>query len=117
MRKGKITKRPIVLDQGIDTSTPTGRLVFHVIGAVAEFERDLIRERTRAGMASARRKGSRIGRPRAHVSVGRARALLAQGWSQTAVARELGVPRSTLARALERVSPEDPASARPTAVQ
>jgi DNA invertase Pin-like site-specific DNA recombinase len=93
-------------DPGLDTSSPHGRLIFSVMGAVAEFERDLIRERTRAGMASARRRGSRVGRPRAHVPVGEARTLLAQGWTQTAVARELGVSRATLARALKRVSPE-----------
>lgn len=53
----------VVLDQGIDTSTPAGRLLFHVIGAIAEFETDLIRERTVAGVEAARRRGKRIGRP------------------------------------------------------
>ncbi len=47
----------LVLDQSIDTGTPSGRLLFHVLGAIAEFERDLIRERTRAGLAAARRRG------------------------------------------------------------
>jgi DNA invertase Pin-like site-specific DNA recombinase len=47
----------IVVDQGIDTSTPSGRLLFNVLGSIAEFERDLIRERTRAGLKAARKRG------------------------------------------------------------
>ena len=47
----------IVLDQAIDTTTPSGRLLFNVLGSIAEFERDLIRERTVAGLETARRKG------------------------------------------------------------
>lgn len=53
----------VVLDQAIDTSTPTGRLLFHVLGSVAEFERSLIQERIRAGLEAARRRGQRLGRP------------------------------------------------------
>lgn len=53
------------LQENIDTTTSGGRLVFHVFGALAEFERDLIRERTRAGLASARARGRMGGRPRA----------------------------------------------------
>ena len=71
------------------------------MGAVAEFERDLIRERTRAGMASARRRGSRIGRPRVHVPTAKARQLLAQGLSQREVAGRLELSRSTLRKALD----------------
>ena len=48
-------------DPGLDTTAPMGRLIFHVMGAVAEFERDLIRERTIAGVAAARRRGKRLG--------------------------------------------------------
>jgi DNA invertase Pin-like site-specific DNA recombinase len=51
------------LQESIDTTTPGGKLVFHVFGALAEFERDLIRERTRAGLAAARARGRRGGRP------------------------------------------------------
>jgi DNA invertase Pin-like site-specific DNA recombinase len=51
----------VVLDQAIDTTTSSGRLTFHVIGAIAEFERDLIRERTRDGLAAAlARRGGRL---------------------------------------------------------
>lgn len=53
----------IVLDQGLDTTTPAGRLLFHMIGAIAEFEADLIRERTLDGLAAARRRGAKLGRP------------------------------------------------------
>ena len=52
-----------MLDQAIDTSTPTGRLLFHVLGSVAEFERSLIQERIRAGLEAARHRGQRLGRP------------------------------------------------------
>lgn len=54
----------ISLTDGIDTTTNTGRLVFHIIAAIAEFERALISERTRAGMSAARARGQHIGRPR-----------------------------------------------------
>ncbi len=93
----------IVVDQGIDTSTPAGRLLFNVLAAIGEFELDLIRERTRAGMAAARRIGKRLGRPRVHVPVARAHTLLSKGLSVTHVARELGVSRSTLQRVLKKV--------------
>ena len=90
----------IVLDQGIDTSTPAGRLLFNVLGSIAEFEGDLIRERTRAGIAAARRRGKRLGRPRAPVALAKAQSLLASGLSVSAAARELGIARATLRRAL-----------------
>ncbi len=94
-------------DPGLDTSSPHGRLIFSIMGAVAEFERELIRERTRAGVASARRRGSRVGRPRVHVPVGQAHALLGRGLSLTATARELGVSRTTLRRALAKNVPAE----------
>lgn len=53
----------IVVDQGLDTSTPTGRLAFNMIGAIAEFERDLIKERVTAGLRAAVRNGTKLGRP------------------------------------------------------
>ncbi len=96
----------VVLDQAIDTTTPTGRLLFHVLGAIGEFELALIRERTVAGIRAARRRGKRIGRPRVHVPRERALALLRRGKSVSAVALELGIARTTLQRALPKtVSP------------
>ena len=82
-------------------------------GRVAEFERDLIRERTRAGMAAAKRRGKRVGRPRVHVPVTKARLMLDSGESYAVTARKLGISRSTLARALpKRVSAATAASSR-----
>jgi DNA invertase Pin-like site-specific DNA recombinase len=90
----------VVLDQAIDTSTPSGRFLFHTLGAVAELERDLIRERTRAGIESARRRGSIFGRPRvlsadAHERLER---LHRSGQSVRWIAGVLGVSKSTVAR-------------------
>ncbi len=96
-------------DPGLDTTGPTGRLIFHVMGAVAEFERDLIRERTKAGMKAAQRRGKRIGRPRVGVPLARADQLLAVGRSVAQVARELGVSRTTLHRALSKRLSDSPA--------
>jgi DNA invertase Pin-like site-specific DNA recombinase len=85
----------VVLDQAIDTSTPSGRLLFHVLGSIAEFERDLIRERTAAGMRAARRRGAKIGRPEASVDrVELVRGIRA-GASVSELARRLGVSRPT----------------------
>ncbi len=53
------------LHEGIDTTTPAGKLTFHLFGALAEFERDIIRQRTLAGLEAARRRGRKGGRPRA----------------------------------------------------
>ncbi len=97
----------VVIDQGLDTSTPAGRLLFNVLAAIGEFELDLIRERTRAGIDAARRRGKRIGRPRTFVPLGRAQALLEAGLSVSATARELGVARSTLRRELAKTPPAE----------
>ena len=53
----------VSLKQNVDTTLPAGRLTFQVLGAVAEFEREMLRERVRAGMAQAKRAGKRVGRP------------------------------------------------------
>ncbi len=95
----------VVLDQAIDTTTPSGRLLFHVLGAIAEFERDLIRERTAAGMKAARRRGKRIGRPRA--ITGSASFALERGLAErrsiSSLARELGVSRATVTAEVRRL--------------
>lgn len=95
----------IVKDQAIDTSTPAGRLMFHVVGAFAQFERDLISERTRDGIGAKdgfSRRGRRLGRPRVHLDLVRARALCEELGSVKAAAEALGVPRSTLRDHLEK---------------
>src|SRR5216683_325530 len=73
----------ISLHEGVDTSTPNGRLVFGIFASIAEFERELIRERVRSGIAAARAKGTQLGRPRVAVDVVRITALRSQGLSWT----------------------------------
>ena len=80
-------------------STPNGRLVFGIFASIAEFERELIRERVRSGLAAARAKGKRLGRPRAHVDASRIAVLRAQGCGWRKIAAELGVGVGTVLRA------------------
>jgi DNA invertase Pin-like site-specific DNA recombinase len=87
----------------LDTTTPQGRLLLHLVSAFAEFEKATLIERTRAGLAAAKRRGARLGRPRADLDVLRARAMRAAGLSLRAIAAELGVKPSTLHRALNLV--------------
>jgi DNA invertase Pin-like site-specific DNA recombinase len=84
----------------LDTSTPTGKMVFTVLGAVAELERSLIAERVRAGLRNARAKGKRLGRPKADIDLALVQKLKSQGQSLRAIARELRIPISTLHDAL-----------------
>ena len=94
----------VVLDQAIDTTTPAGRLLFHVLAAIAEFERDLIRDRVIAGLRRAKAHGKRLGRPRRYqVDPANARSLLGRGLSLRAVARSLRVHPSAVTRALAAV--------------
>jgi len=91
----------VVLDQAIDTTTPSGRLLFHVLAAIAEFERDLIRDRVIAGIRRAQAQGRRLGRPRRYqVDVARVRAMMGQGLSLRAIARSLEVHPSAVSRAM-----------------
>jgi DNA invertase Pin-like site-specific DNA recombinase len=91
------------LRESIDTTTPAAKLTFHVFCALAEFERDTVRERTRAGLAAARNRGKRPGRPRSLSpdQVEMARTLIANpNLSARQVAEQLGVHRATLYRNL-----------------
>jgi DNA invertase Pin-like site-specific DNA recombinase len=93
----------VVTDQVIDTITPAGRLMFHVPSAIAEFERDLIREQVIAGIRRARAQGRHVGRPpKYRVDLTAAQELLAAGISLRGVARQLGVHPSAVRRALLR---------------
>ena len=94
----------ISLTEGIDTTTPAGQLLFHIVGAVAQFERDLIAERVRAGMAHARAMGKKIGRPRANVDLQQVKTLRSQNKSLRGIAETLGVPVSRVRRALQRAA-------------
>lgn len=91
------------LTEGLDTTTPMGRMVYQLAAAFAEYERALISERTRAGLATARARGARIGRPPALTDEQRAIAhqLHDHGCNKAAIARILGVSRSTIRRALQ----------------
>ncbi len=94
----------VSLSEAIDTNSAGGRLLFHMMGALAEFERSLISERTTAGMRAARRRGTHIGRPKALTEhqITLARDLLASGKETRAgVAAAFGVDVKTLRRALQ----------------
>lgn len=103
------------LSDAIDTTSAGGRLVFHIMASLAEFERSLIGERTRAGMAAARARGSMVGRRRAltPAQLDHARLLIEKGESPSVVARSLGCGRSTLYRALEPIKAARPGAGTP----
>ena len=90
------------LTEQIDTTTPGGRLIFHVFGALGQFERDLIRERTRAGLKAAEARGRRGGRkPVVTVDkLRRARQLMAKGLTAREAAARIKVGKTALYRAL-----------------
>lgn len=94
----------VSLSEQMDTSTPTGKMVFTVLGAVAELERSLIAERVRAGLRNARAKGKRLGRPPRELDRKRIAALRAQGVGWRAIAKRLGVGVGTLYRGLPACS-------------
>ena len=94
----------VSLTEAIDTSTPGGRLIFHVFGALAEFERDLIRERTLAGLAAARARGRVGGRPTVWTpaKLSTAKTMHASGdYDVSSIAKVLGVSRASVYRALQ----------------
>ena len=93
----------VSLTEGVDTSTPAGKMVFTVLGAVAELERSLICERVRAGLRNARAKGKRLGRPPVVLDHVRIAALRSQGYGWKRVARELRAGVGTVRRASEIV--------------
>jgi DNA invertase Pin-like site-specific DNA recombinase len=90
----------ISLRDSLDLSTPSGRLMFQIIGAMAEFERALIQERVRAGLRNARSKGKRLGRPRVNVDASTIAVLRSQGCSWAAIVAETGISKGTAQRAV-----------------
>jgi DNA invertase Pin-like site-specific DNA recombinase len=86
----------ISLTESIDTSTPVGKMVFTILGAVAQMERELTRERIRAGLRNAKAKGRRLGRPKASVNVAQIGSLRQQGLSYKAIAQTLGISVGTV---------------------
>jgi DNA invertase Pin-like site-specific DNA recombinase len=101
----------VSLSEQVDTSTPTGKMVFTVLGAVAELERSLIAERVRAGLRNAKAKGKRLGRPRVAVDIARIASLRASGASWPQIARALGVSVGTVyqsAHSLSKIPAKEP---------
>lgn len=105
LRERKIGFRS--LTESIDTTTPMGELMFHIFGALAQYERSLIQERINAGLEAARRRGRRGGRPRRvdDATLEVAKSLLADpARTVSGVAKAISVPRSTLVDSLKRVT-------------
>jgi len=91
----------VSVQDGIDTSTPAGRFMFHIMGSLAEFERDVIRERTKAGLEAARARGRKGGRPKGLTADAQLKARAVQSLSKDknlgvgAICSQLGISRAT----------------------
>lgn len=94
----------VSFSEQMDTSTPAGKMVFTVLGAVAELERSLIVERVKAGLRNAKAKGRRLGRPHIVVDVRKVAMLRTQGRSWPQIAKQLGVGVGTAYRAHQKLS-------------
>jgi len=92
----------VSLSEAIDTATPAGKLVFTVLGAVAELERSLIVERVKAGLRNARAKGKHLGRPRKVLPDSKIASLRARGCSWRMIARQVGCSARTCRRAWQK---------------
>ena len=92
----------VSLHEAVDTSTPNGRLIFGIFASIAEFERELIRDRVRSGLASAKARGKRLGRPRVVVDSTRIAALRGAGTSWARIGEALGVGEGTVRRAAQK---------------
>ena len=97
----------VSVNQQMDTTTPSGRLMFTMIAAFAEFERSMLQERVKLGIAAARAKGVQLGRPRRIADALKIRELHAQGQPWHAVAKAAGVSIST-AKRIAKTAPELP---------
>jgi DNA invertase Pin-like site-specific DNA recombinase len=92
----------ISYDNKIDTSSPTGKLVFQIIGAVAEFERDIISERVKAGLRNAKRKGKRLGRPPVSpIIIEKAKRLRKERLSYRKIGKKLGISEGMVRKGLK----------------
>lgn len=84
--------------EAVDTSTPAGQMMFTMISAFAQFERSIIQERVRAGLAKAKSKGKKLGRPQLNVDESKIKELRIEGWSMRKIASELGISKSLVGR-------------------
>ena len=94
----------VSLREQIDTSTPAGKMIFTVLGAVAELERSLIAERVKAGLRNARAKGKKLGRPKVVLDASRIAALRSRGLGWKKISKELGVGVGTVLRIAQEAS-------------
>jgi DNA invertase Pin-like site-specific DNA recombinase len=100
----------VSLSESLDTATPAGRMVFTVLGAVAELERSLIAERVRAGLRNARAKGKKLGRPRVCIDTAKIVTMRENGASWPEVATTLGIGTGTAYRLGSRSFSKNPSS-------
>jgi DNA invertase Pin-like site-specific DNA recombinase len=100
----------VSIHEGVDTTTPNGRLVFGIFASVAEFERELLKSRVRSGLAAARARGMKLGRPTRIVDVAQIVALRSSGASWREVAERMGIGVGTACRALQGHSKNPPKS-------
>ena len=98
------------LKDNLDLSTPSGRLMFGIIAAMAEFERSLIQERVKAGLSHARRNGKTLGRPRRIVDIDRISRMRAEGQSLRSIADKLDIGYGTARKLLASAERKTPAS-------
>jgi DNA invertase Pin-like site-specific DNA recombinase len=103
----------VSLHEAVDTSTPMGRAMFHIAGAFAELEREIIRERVRAGLQNARRRGKRLGRRRVLVNVQEVFRMASEGRSGRAIAKVTGVSEATIRRVFQSLKIVENAAALP----
>jgi DNA invertase Pin-like site-specific DNA recombinase len=101
----------ISLKDNIDMSTASGRLMLHIIGSFAEFEASIIKERVRAGVATARARGTRMGRP-STIDAVRVRHLHAEGWSLGRIARFIGASKAGVHKVLSQIPATKPVTIR-----
>jgi len=101
----------VSLHEGVDTSTPNGRLVFGIFASIAEFERELIRDRVKSGLALAKSRGKRLGRPRVSIDRLRIATLRKEVRSWAEICESLGVSKGTAQRAVLSLPKNLPESA------
>jgi DNA invertase Pin-like site-specific DNA recombinase len=94
----------VSIHEGVDTSTPNGRLIFGIFASIAEFERELIRDRVKAGLRNARAKGKRLGRPTKFLDASRIASLRAAGLGWKKISKQLGLGVGTVLRIAQEAS-------------